>query len=361
MPTCRPIPSACACATEGAARGRGAVLDSGSLKHPAQVQTMNKLALSAALALALAACSQPPAPPAEPVAATPPAAPAPPAAPVPTAEEVFAAKMDAVLAGAQRSDANKARDQYRHPKETLAFFGFGPGLKVIEITPGAGWFTEVLAPALKGDGKLVVAVVDPATAGSDSAKAYYEKNNKAYADKLSADAASYGEVEVVSFDQKAPSFGAAGSADAVYTFRNVHNFTNSGSDGAMFKAFFDVLKAGGTLGVEEHRANPGTDSATSAKSGYVTEDYVIQLATAAGFELVDRSEVNANPKDTKDYEGGVWTLPPSLRGGEKDKDKYLAIGESDRMTLKFRKPDTAALAPGDKSDSFEADAAKPAG
>ena len=320
---------------------------------------MNKLALSAALALALAACSQPPAPPAETVAATPPAQPAPPA---PTAEEAFAAKMDAVLAGAQRSDANRARDQYRHPKETLAFFGFGPGLKVVEITPGAGWFTEVLAPALKGDGKLVVAIVDPASAGSDSAKAYYEKNNKAYADKLTADAASYGEVEVVSFDQKAPSFGVAGSADAVYTFRNVHNFTNSGSDGAMFKAFFDVLKAGGTLGVEEHRANPGTDSATSAKSGYVTEDYVIKLATDAGFELVDRSEVNANPKDTKDYEGGVWTLPPSLREGDKDKDKYLAIGESDRMTLKFRKPDAAApAAAGDSSNSFEADAAKPAG
>ena len=324
---------------------------------------MNKLALSAALALALAACSQPAAPPAEPVAAAPPAQPSPPA---PTAEEAFAAKMDAVLAGAHRSDANKARDQYRHPKETLAFFGFGPGLKVVEITPGAGWFTEVLAPALKGDGKLVVAIVDPASAGSDNAKAYYEKNNKAYADKLTADPASYGEVEVVTFDQKAPSFGAAGSADAVYTFRNVHNFTNSGSDGAMFKAFFDVLKAGGTLGVEEHRANPGTDSATSAKSGYVTEDYVIQLATDAGFELVAKSEINANPKDTKDYEGGVWTLPPSLRGDEKDREKYLAIGESDRMTLKFRKPDAAApaAAAGDTSDSFEAGkgaAAKPAG
>jgi predicted methyltransferase len=325
---------------------------------------MNKLALSAALALALAACSQPPAPPAEPVAATPPAQPAPPA---PTAEEVFSAKMVAVLAGAQRSDANKARDQYRHPRETLAFFGFGPGQRVVEITPGAGWFTEVLAPALKGDGKLVVAVVDPASAGSDSAKAYYEKSNKAYGDKLAADAASYGEVEVVSFDQKAPSFGPAGSANAVYTFRNVHNFTNSGSDGAVFKAAFDVLKAGGTFGVEEHRANPGTDSATSAKSGYVTEDYVIQLASDAGFELVARSEINANPKDTKDYEGGVWTLPPSLRGGEKDRDKFLAIGESDRMTLKFRKPDPAAPATGaagDTNDSFEAgkaDAAKPAG
>ena len=323
---------------------------------------MNKLALSAALALALAACSQPPAPPAEPTA---PAAPAEPVAPAKSAEQAFAEKLDAVLAGPQRSDANKARDQYRHPKETLQFFGIGPGMTVIEITPGAGWFTEVLAPLLKGDGKLVAAIVDPATAGSEKATAYFEKNNKAYADKLTADPASYDAVEVRSFDRNAPSFGPAGSADAVYTFRNVHNFTGWGTDAAMFKAFFDVLKPGGTLGVEDHRANPGTDSATSAKSGYVTEDYVVGLATAAGFELVAKSEINANPKDTKDYEGGVWNLPPTLGGDEKDKDKYLAIGESDRMTLKFLKPGGAApAAAGDTSDSFEAgkaDAAKPAG
>jgi predicted methyltransferase len=261
-----------------------------------------------------------------------------------------------VLAGAWRSAENKARDQYRHPQETLTFFGLKPEMTVVEITPGKGWFTEVLAPLVKGQGKLVAAIADPSSVENERARDYYTKNNAGYRDMLAATPDVFGEVQVLEFNQNAPVLGEAGSADAVYTFRNVHNWTNAGADAAMFKAFFDVLKPGGVLGVEEHRAAPGTDAATSAKTGYIAEEYVIKLATDAGFQLLEQSEINANPKDTKDYEGGVWTLPPTLGQGDKDREKYLAIGESDRMTLRFGKPNADAPAPaaGETSDSFEA-------
>ena len=250
--------------------------------------------------------------------------------------------IDSVLAGSHRAEANKARDVYRHPKETLAFFSVEPTMNVIEITPGGGWYTEVLAPWLKGRGTLTAAVVEPASASSEGARAYYAKNNQAFADKLAADAANYGEVKTVAFAMGKANFGAADSADAVLTFRNVHNWTGAKADGDMFKGFFNVLKPGGVLGVVEHRAAPGTSAEASAKSGYIAQEYVVSLATAAGFVLEAESEINANAKDTKDYEGGVWALPPSLRHGDKDREKYVAIGESDRMTLRFRKPAAAA-------------------
>lgn len=245
----------------------------------------------------------------------------------------------AALEGPHRSAENRARDAWRHPRETLAFFGVEPTHTVVEITPGGGWYTEVLAPYMRGQGKLVAAVVDPASASNDQSRAYYERSNGAFDEKLQGASDVYGEVEVRPFTLAEPSFGPAGSADVVLTFRNVHNWLGSGAAPAMFKGFFEVLRPGGTLGVVEHRAQPGSAAASDGKSGYMTEDAVIALATEAGFELAERSEINANPNDTADHPNGVWTLPPSLRvpDGE-DAEKYRAIGESDRMTLKFVKP-----------------------
>jgi predicted methyltransferase len=305
---------------------------------------MQKLALAAALTLALAACSKP----AEQAAApTPAPAPAPAVTPAPVVDPAaeFAARFDTVLAGAQRSDANRARDGWRHPKETLQFFEIKPEHTVIEITPGGGWYTEVLGPLLNGTGKLVVALIDPASAASDRAKEYYTKSNEEFRAKLAADAPTFGSVEAREFSLSAPVLGEPGSADMVVTFRNVHNWTGSGAAPGMFKAFFDVLKPGGVLGVEEHRAAPGTKSAEDPRSGYMLEDDVIKLATDAGFVLAAKSEINANPADTKDHANGVWTLPPNLNVPEgEDKAKYEAIGESDRMTLRFVKQAAPAAA-----------------
>ncbi len=320
---------------------------------------MNRTVLVAALVLALAACQQQAQ---QPTAQAPaPAAPAP--APAPDPAKELSDKIDAALVGAWRSEANKARDAYRHPKETLQFFGLTPGMTVVEITPGMGWYTEVLGPVYAQEGKLVAAIWDDSPA---DAPKYFKVNNERLREKVAANPEMLGRVELRTFDTKAPAFGAPGSADAVVTFRNVHNWTNDGTAEAYFKAFHAVLKADGILGIEEHRANPGTDPTVSAKTGYVTEEYVIKLATAAGFELVAKSEVNANPKDTKDHPEGVWTLPPTLALKDQDKDKYVAIGESDRMTLKFRRVEVAAAAPaepGTSADSFEGKEgeAKPAG
>jgi len=309
---------------------------------------MQKLALPFALALVLAACGggQEPAKPVATPEPAKPAAPAPAPAPaqVPAAVAVPAevANWDIlqsqVLTGHWRSEANKARDAHRHPRETLTFFGLKPGQTVVEITPGGGWYTEILAPLLKGQGKLVAVVMDPTSAEKEGTQKYLAKSNTALRDKLAADADTYGGVEVREFALTTPKFGEPGSADLVLTFRNVHNFMMWKNDAAMFKAAFDVLKPGGVLGVTDHRAAPGADMEKIKDSGYIPEDYVIKLATDAGFAPPEKSEINANPKDTKDYEKGVWTLPPSLALGDKDKEKYAAIGESDRMTLKFVKP-----------------------
>jgi predicted methyltransferase len=305
---------------------------------------MQKLALPFALALVLAACGGNPEPakPAAAPEAPKAAAPAQPAAAAPTAAASWDTLQNQVLAGQWRSDENKARDVYRHPRETLAFFGLKAGMNVVEITPGGGWYTEILAPLLKGQGKLTAAIVDPATAASDGTKNYLDKSNAKYKEKLAADPEHYGEVSVREFPMNAPAFGDPGSADLVLTFRNVHNFMAWNDDAAVFKAAFDVLKPGGVLGVTDHRAAPGTALEKTKESGYIPEDYVIKLATDAGFTLAEKSEINANPKDTKDHEKGVWTLPPSYALGDKDKEKYSAIGESDRMTLKFVKPAAAA-------------------
>ncbi len=299
---------------------------------------MNKLACLLPLALALAACGSPE--PAQPAASAPTPAPADqPAEVVPpqSAADLAATRLDQALAGEWRSADNRARDVYRHPKETLEFFDIKPDATLIEISPGGGWYTEVLAPFLKGSGSFIAA------SAADASSDYAKKNNEKYRAKLQENAAAFGDVKLVEFDPKAPVLGAAESADAVLTFRNVHNWAGDGFAPAMFKAFFDVLKPGGTLGVVEHRAAAGVAFDPKDESGYLPADYVVKLATDAGFRLAGQSEINANPKDTKDHEKGVWTLPPSLALKDKDREKYLAIGESDRMTLKFVKPKADAI------------------
>ncbi|ATB43181.1 hypothetical protein CYFUS_008661 [Cystobacter fuscus] len=253
----------------------------------------------------------------------------------PTATHTTIAALDEAISGAWRDPKNVARDGHRHPKQTLGFFGVTPDQTVIEITPGGGWYSELLAPYLRDKGHYVAAVWDDAIAGQP--KYRYELNQK-LREKFAGNAAVYGTPEVRVFDPAKPDFGAAGSADTVLTFRNAHNWVSDGTAPAYFKAFYDVLKPGGTLGVVDHRAKPGTDLEVMKKSGYLTEELVIELAQGAGFVLADRSEINANPKDTADHPNGVWTLPPSNRHDAADDAKYQAIGESDRMTLRFTKP-----------------------
>lgn len=241
------------------------------------------------------------------------------------------AALDAAIAGSWRDAANVARDRYRHPRETLAFFGVQPGQTIVEITPGAGWYTEILAPYLSASGRYIGAA--PAAA-ADSAGG---KRNAALRNRLASDPAFAGGT-LVEFDSKDPDFGPENSADVVLTFRNLHNWLAAGTTEEHLRAAYNVLKPGGVLGVVDHRAKPGTDIEASKKSGYVDEQLVIDLAGEVGFTLEARSEVNANPKDTADHPNGVWTLPPVNRHDAADDAKYAAIGESDRMTLRFRKP-----------------------
>jgi predicted methyltransferase len=255
--------------------------------------------------------------------------------PTSTATPPTFAALDEALSGTWRDPKNVARDVYRHPKQTLGFFGVTPDQTVIEITPGGGWYSEILAPYLREKGRYVAAVWDDAIAGQP--KYRYELNQK-LRERFAGNAAVYGTPDVRVFDPAKPDFGAAGSADTVLTFRNAHNWFSDGTAPAYFKAFYDVLKPGGTLGVVDHRARPGTDLEVMKKSGYLTEELVIELAKGAGFVLADRSEINANPKDTADHPNGVWSLPPSNRHDAADDAKYQAIGESDRMTLRFTKP-----------------------
>ena len=287
---------------------------------------MKQLSLALAISFTLAACS-----PATENVATPEAASDQPAVAVPPQAATPINPIDSVLAGSWRSDANKARDAYRHPAATLDFFGVKPNQTLVEINPGGGWYTEVLAPLMK-NGHYVAAI--PADASSE----YNARNNTKFRAKLAEHAEVFAAAQVVEYDPKTPSFGADASADVVLTFRNVHNWVGGGNAQAMFTGFYNVLKPGGTLGVVDHRAADDADAAAIAKSGYLTTASVIKLATDAGFELAGQSEINANPKDTRDYEKGVWTLPPTLTLGDTDRAKYQAIGESDRMTLKFVKP-----------------------
>ena len=242
----------------------------------------------------------------------------------------------AAIASPSRTAKYAARDRYRHPLETLRFFGLRPDQNVVEIWPGRGWYMEILAPYLREHGKYYAAIAAP-----DAADASGEDKEDAAAlrKRISDDPARFGKVVVTELHPpELTEICPPGTADVVLTFRNVHNWVDAGNQQAQFETFFKALKPGGVLGVVEHRAKPGTSLEETRKSGYVDESYVKKLATNAGFRLEAESPINNNPKDTKDYPKGVWTLPPTLTLKEQDRAKYLAIGESDRMTLKFVKP-----------------------
>jgi predicted methyltransferase len=244
------------------------------------------------------------------------------------------ASLQQAIAGKHRSSEHKNRDKYRHPEQTLAFFDVKDTMTVVEIWPGEGWYTEVLAPYLKDKGKLYAAHFSP-----DADVAYYKNSLDEFVKKLHDQPKIYGKVKLTVLQPPALlQIAPDGSADRVLTFRNVHNWMSNNQAAPVFSAMYKALKPGGILGVVEHRNNAVKPQDTQAASGYVSEDYVIALARNAGFEFLAKSEINANSKDTKNYPEGVWTLPPSLRLKDKDRKKYLAIGESDRMTIKFIKP-----------------------
>ncbi len=239
-----------------------------------------------------------------------------------------------ISVGDQRAEKNVARNGYRHPVEVLEFFGIRADMTVVEIWPAGGWYTEIIAPYLHDGGKYIAAHWDP-----DSEIEFIQRGVKAYQDKLAERPDLYENVEmaVLMYPDKMD-FVSPGSVDMVVTFRNIHNWMARDFADAMFASMYTALKPGGVLGVIEHRGNPAVPQDPKAASGYVNEDYAIELAEAAGFVLQAKSEINANPADTKDYATGVWTLPPTLRAGEENRDEYIAIGESDRFTLKFVKP-----------------------
>jgi predicted methyltransferase len=242
--------------------------------------------------------------------------------------------LEAILASPHRMPGNPERDVYRHPIETLSFFHIRPDMTVVEMGVGEGWYTEILAPLVAQGGKLVVLSADPA-GPPDTMRTVFAKRVARF---LGKSPALFGKVQVAVVDPPARiEIGPPGSADLVMAMREMHNWQRRGEIDAYLAAIHAVLKDGGTFGVEQHRAAPGGKAEETAEKGYLPEDWLIQKIEAAGFELEEKSEINANPKDTKDYEKGVWTLPPNYREGDKDKAKYTAIGESDRMTLRFVK------------------------
>ena len=239
-----------------------------------------------------------------------------------------------IVASNHRVPENKKRDKYRHPVETLLFFGVKPGMTVVEMGTGGGWYTEILAPLLARDGKLVGVSYDP-EGPSDSMMTVYGKRFQHF---LASSPELYGNVQPVVFNPpEKSSLGIDGQADVVIAAREMHGWHRRDKMDAYLAAVHAALKDGGTFGVVQHRAPEGANPDESAAKGYLPEAWVIEQVEAAGFELDKKSEINANPKDTKDYEAGVWALPPSLRHGDSDGKKYKNIGESDRMTLRFRK------------------------
>lgn len=244
--------------------------------------------------------------------------------------------LKAAVAGNQRTPAFVTRDVWRHPAETLSFMGIKPDMTVVEISPGAGWYTEILAPYLRDKGQLILAASDP-----NSSSEYARRGAERLKKKLDAQPAVYDKVKLGVFEPAAKlSYAPAGSVDLVLTFRNVHNWAADGEPvtKAVFQSMYDALKPGGVLGVVDHRLPPNRTFDPKFESGYVHVAYVLRLAQSVGFKLQDQSDINANPKDTADHPNGVWALPPTYANKDKDRLRFDAIGESDRMTLKFVKP-----------------------
>ncbi|WP_300528086.1 methyltransferase [Maricaulis sp.] len=272
------------------------------------------------------------------------------AAPAATATETAApattgvASLDAAIAGEWRGDRSE-RDGFRNPAETITFFEIDPSSTVLEIWPGGGWYADILAPWIAGNGGTYVAAHFPADAASEGRRGSRERFEQRY-----ADTALYGDIVMAGFDDTTEALAEPGSIDTILTFRNVHNWMMGNYAEKAFADFYAALREGGTLGVVEHRLPSTREQSSNGGSGYVQQAYVIRLAEEAGFELVGSSEVNANPADTADHPFGVWTLPPVRRSagrGEEpaedfDRAFYDAIGESDRMTLLFRKPEGAS-------------------
>ncbi len=242
--------------------------------------------------------------------------------------------LQSLINGEHRSAANIARNESRHPIETLEFFGLRPDMTVIEILPSTGWYAEIIAPYLRDNGKYYAAHFSP-----NASLAYMPRILGVFEEKISNEPELYGRVTVRHLNPPHEVVIAPPeSADMALTFRNVHNWIMAGQEHEFFASFYAALKPGGILGVVEHRARPGSSMEVMETSGYVTEDYVKEVAAAAGFEFVESSEINANPKDSTDHPEGVWSLPPTFQMGEQNRARFAEIGESDRMTLKFIKP-----------------------
>ena len=239
--------------------------------------------------------------------------------------------LSAAVASPLRLPAAVARDPVRHPAQELTFFGLAPTQTVVELWPGGGYWTDILGPYLAARGHFYVALAPAGDADEDSLTAKWRTRFTAQPDR-------YGTIVLTTLGPDKFEIAPPGSADLVLTFRNLHNWMDGGYAPQALAACFRALKPGGIFGVEEHRGRTDRPQDPKAKNGYVRQDYTIALAKQAGFELVGSSEMLANPRDTKDWVDGVWTLPPTLSQGEKDRDRYIAVGEADNFVLKFRKP-----------------------
>lgn len=257
------------------------------------------------------------------------------------------AAIAAALTAPHRRPGNAERDAARHPQQMLEFFGVKPGQSVLEYSPGEGWWTELLAPVLAKNGKLYVTQADP-NGSRESRGTLYGLRTKYFLERLPE---LYGKVEPVTVVPSAPQLGLDGKLDVVLVFRSLHGMYNNKQLEPWLAEFHRALKPKGVLAIEQHRAAPGKTADETSKQGYLPEAFVVEKIESAGFKLVARSEINANPKDTKDYPEGVWSLPPTLREGDKDRERYSAIGESDRMTLKFEKVERPVAGAGSPAKS----------
>ena len=253
----------------------------------------------------------------------------------PGGQERTANALDLILAGNQRPAADRRCDQYRHPKDTLLFFGIRPNTRVLEVWPESGWYTAIIAPLVHPKGRYFAGVIAP-----DPGSRFLQARLAGYRRLLASRPDTYGVVKVVNFPPEGADTVPAGSVDMVLSFRDLHEWMAQGDAQRALAAIYRALAPEGVFGVVDNRGDPAVPQDPRAKNGYVRQDYAIRMIEAAGFRLVATSEVNANPKDTKNYPAGVWTLPPDYRLGNVDRGKYDAIGESDRFTLKFVKPGT---------------------